>query len=202
MKILIFDTETTWFIDKKNPDLNAQPYIIQFAWIYGELEDGNFKEIKRINQFIKPKISIPYASSQVHHIYDIDVKNAPNIEDYIDQFISIINESDVIIWHNIEYDEEMIKLELKRLNREYEYRPKQVMCTMKTTVDYCQLPGSGERFKYPKLWELYKKLFWEYFIWAHDAIVDVEATLKSFLELHKIGILKLEKKREQILSLF
>lgn len=202
MKILIFDTETTWFIDKKNPDLNAQPYIIQFAWIYGELEDGNFKEIKRINQFIKPKISIPYASSQVHHIYDIDVKNAPSIEEYIDEFINIINESDVVIGHNIEYDEDMIKLELKRLGREYDYRPKQVMCTMKTTVDYCQLPGNGERFKYPKLGELYKKLFWEYFIWAHDAIVDVEATLKSFLELHKIWILKLEKKREQILSLF
>lgn len=202
MKILIFDTETTWFIDKKNPDLNAQPYIIQFAWIYGELEDGNFKEIKRINQFIKPKISIPYASSQVHHIYDIDVKNAPSIEEYIDEFINIINESDVVIGHNIEYDEDMIKLELKRLGREYDYRPKQVMCTMKTTVDYCQLPWNGERFKYPKLGELYKKLFWEYFIWAHDAIVDVEATLKSFLELHKIWILKLEKKKEQILSLF
>lgn len=202
MKILIFDTETTWFIDKKNPDLSAQPYIIQFAWIYGELVDGEFREIKRINQFIKPKISIPYAASQVHHIYDIDIKNAPSIEEYIDDFLQIINESDVVIGHNIEYDEEMIKLELKRLEREYDYRPKQVMCTMKTTVDYCALPGSGERFKYPKLWELYKKLFWEYFIWAHDAIVDVEATLKAFLELHKIGVLKLEEKKHQILSLF
>lgn len=202
MKILIFDTETTWFIDKKNPALDAQPYIIQFAWIYGELIDGDFSEIKRINQFIKPKISIPYAASQVHHIYDIDVKNAPSIEAYIDDFLQIINQSDVIIGHNIEYDEEMIKLELKRLGRDYEYRPKQVMCTMKTTVDYCALPGSGERFKYPKLGELYKKLFGEYFIGAHDAIVDVEATLKAFLQLHKIGILKLEEKKHQILSLF
>lgn len=202
MKILIFDTETTWFIDKKNPNLDAQPYIIQFAWIYGELIDGEFSEIKRINQFIKPKISIPYAASQVHHIYDIDVKNAPSIETYIDDFLEIINQSDVIIGHNIEYDEEMIKLELKRLGRDYEYRPKQVMCTMKTTVDYCALPGSGERFKYPKLGELYKKLFGEYFIGAHDAIVDVEATLKAFLQLHKIGVLKLEEKKHQILSLF
>lgn len=202
MKILIFDTETTWFIDKKNPDLQAQPYIIQFAWIYGELKNNNFQEIKRINQFIKPKISIPYASSQVHHIYDIDVKNAPSIEEYIDEFLSVINESDVVIWHNIEYDEDMIKLELKRLNREYEYRPKQIICTMKTTVDYCALPGSWERFKYPKLGELYKKLFWEYFLWAHDAIIDVEATLRAFLELHKIGIIKLEEKKHQVLSLF
>jgi len=46
---------------------------------------------------IKPKISIPYASSQIHHIYDIDVKNAPSIEEYIDEFLQIINESDVVI---------------------------------------------------------------------------------------------------------
>lgn len=202
MKILVFDTETTWFIDKKNPDLNSQPYIIQFAWIFGELKNWEWTEIKRINQFIKPKISIPYAASQVHHIYDIDVKNAPPIEEYIDDFLNIINESDVVIGHNIEYDEDMIKLELKRLGREFEYRPQQVLCTMKQTVDYCKLPWNWERFKYPKLWELYKKLFWEYFIWAHDAIVDVEATLKAFLELHKLQVVKIQEKKHQVLSLF
>lgn len=202
MKIFVFDTETTWFIDKKNPNLDAQPYIIQFAGIFGELERGKFTEIKRLNQFIKPKISIPYAASQVHHIYDIDVKNAPPIEAYIDEFLKVINESDVIIGHNIEYDEEMIKLELKRLHREHDYRPNQVLCTMKRTVDFCALPGNGERFKYPKLWELYKKLFGEYFIGAHDAIVDVEATLKAFLELNQKGVITLNEKKHQVLSLF
>gem|GEM_PF-2687460 len=34
----------------------------------------------------------------------------------------------------------MIKLELKRLGREYEYTPKQILCTMKNTVEYCKLP--------------------------------------------------------------
>jgi hypothetical protein len=38
MKIFVFDTETTGFIDKKIPDLSAQPYIIQFAGILGELK--------------------------------------------------------------------------------------------------------------------------------------------------------------------
>lgn len=202
MKILVFDTETTWFIDKKTTDLSKQPYIVQFAGIYGELKDDIFTELKRVNQLIKPKIPIPYGSSQVHHIYDIDVKNAPNIESCIDEFIDLINRSDAIIGHNIEYDEDMIKLELKRLSREYDYHPKQVICTMKNTVDFCALPWNWERFKYPKLWELYKTLFWEYFVGAHDAIVDVEATLKAFLELHKKKVILLEEKKEQILSLF
>lgn len=202
MKILVFDTETTWFIDKKNPDLNAQPYIVQFAWIIWELKDWKFSEISRINQFIKPKISIPFASSQVHHIYDIDVKDAPPIEEKIIEFVNIINNVDAIIWHNIEYDEEMIKLELKRLQKEYLYKAKQVICTMKTTVDFCGIKWNWERFKYPKLWELYKTLFWEYFIWAHDAMVDVEATLKAFLELESKKILNLKENKEEVLSLF
>lgn len=202
MKIIVFDTETTWFIDKKTTDLTKQPHIIQFAWIIWDLENWIFTEIKRINQLFKPPIPIPYDSSQVHHIYDIDVKNSPEIKEFLDNIIFEINSCDVVIWHNIEYDEDMIKLELKRLWKDYDYKPKQVLCTMKTTVDYCALKWNWERFKYPKLWELHKKVFWEYFVWAHDAIVDVEATLKIFLELYKNNIVNISPKKQQILSLF
>ena len=202
MKILVFDTETTWFIDRKETNLEKQPKIIQFAGIIWEIENNRFIEEKRVDILINPKIAIPYASSQVHSIYDIDIKDSPFIEDVINEFIWYINDVDAIVWHNIEYDEDMIKLELKRLAREYEYQPKQTICTMKTTVDFCQIKWNWERFKYPKLWELHKILFWEYFLWAHDAMVDVEATLKCFVELVKKWVIKLEKKESEILSLF
>lgn len=202
MKIFVFDTETTWFINKKEPNnLEIQPKIIQFAWILWNLENWKFTEEKRVDILINPKESIPFASSKVHHIYDIDVKNAPFIEDKIEEILSYINDSDAIIWHNIEYDEEMIKVELRRLNQEYRYTPKQVICTMKTTVDFCAIKWNWERFKYPKLWELHKKLFDEYFIWAHDALTDVEATLRCFIELTNKWILKVEKK-EEAMTLF
>lgn len=196
MKIFVFDTETTWFINKKDPSLEAQPKIIQFAGIFWDLEDWIFKEEKRVDILINPKMPIPFESSKVHHLYDIDVKNAPFIEDKIDEIMSYINDSDAIIWHNIEYDEDMIKIELKRLNQEYRYQPKQVICTMKNTVDFCAIKWNWERFKYPKLWELHKKLFDEYFIWAHDAMTDVEATLRCFVELSKTWIIKIEKPQE------
>jgi len=202
MKIFVFDTETTGFINKKDLRLEAQPKIVQFAWIFGEVIWDTFSEIERINILINPEIPIPFWASQVHHIYDIDIKDKPVIIDTIDSMMYYINESDAIIWHNIEYDEEMIKFELKRLNRDYEYKPKQVICTMKTTVDFCSIKWNWERFKYPKLWELHKKLFNKYFIWAHDAMTDVEATLNCFLELHKLWILKLEEKKQEIMSLF
>lgn len=202
MKIFVYDTETTWFINKKETNLDLQPKIVQFAWILWEIKDWEFIEEKRINLLINPRIPIPFPASQVHHLYDIDVKNAPFIEEVLDEIMSYINEPDINIWHNIEYDEGMLKIELKRLWKEYLYSPKQVKCTMKTTVDYCALQWNWARFKYPKLWELHKKIFWEYFIWAHDAMTDVEATLRCFIELVKLWVIKIEEKKDEVMSLF
>lgn len=202
MKIFVFDTETTWFINKKETDLEKQPKILQFAWILWDLTDWVFTREKVVDILVDPKMPIPYWSSQVHHIYDIDIKWAPFIEDVIDEMVSYINDADVIVWHNIQYDEDMVKLELKRLESEYKYKPKQVVCTMKTTVDFCALQWKWERLKYPKLWELHKKLFDEYFVWAHDALTDVEATLRSFIELVDKWVIKIEEKNEEVMSLF
>ncbi len=202
MKILVFDTETTGFIDKKNPSLEVQPHIIQFAGILWELHNGVYKELERKDILIHPGISIPYGASQVHHIYDIDIKDALPMERHIDEIMNFLGQADMIIGHNIEYDEDMIKLELARQQKLHMYHPAGTLCTMKSTVDFCALQGNGERFKYPKLGELYKKLFGEYFIGAHDAMTDVEATLRCFLELEKQKILFLGERKQAVLSLF
>ena len=206
MKIFVFDTETTWFIDKKEKDLDKQPYVIQFAWILWDInEEWDFIEEKRVNILINPWSPIPYGSSQIHHIYDIDIKDKPRIDKAIDDILYYINTPDLIIGHNIEYDENMIKLELQRLSRLHDYKAKQTICTMNGSINYCKLPKRNENspwFKRPKLGELHKKLFNKYFIWAHDAMVDVEATLKCFVELYKQKIITIEEKSENIMSLF
>lgn len=198
----MYDTETTGFINKKDPNLDAQPYVIQFAGILGELNDGKYTEIARKDILIKPPISIPYWASQVHHLYDIDVQDKEPMKHQIDEIMDFMNQAEVLIGHNIEYDEDMMKLELRRYEKLHLYNPTQVLCSMKSTVDFCALQGKWERFKYPKLGELYKKLFGEYFIGAHDAMVDVEATLKCFLELEKKWVMKLEEKTQEVMSLF
>lgn len=205
MKIFVFDTETTWFIDKKEKNLELQPNIIQFAWILWTYKNWKFSEENRVNILINPKKSIPFNSSEIHHIYDIDVKDAPYIEDVIEEILEYINTPDIIIWHNIEYDTDILKLELKRLWLEYKYNPKQIICTMDSSINFCKLAKKNEFsswYKRPKLWELHKKIFWEYFIWAHDAIIDVEATLKCFVELVKNNTIELKETKEEIMSLF
>ena len=148
MKIFVFDTETTGFINKKEKSLENQPKIIQFAWIYWELKDWEFIEEKQVDILINPEMPIPYASSQVHHLYDIDVKDAQTFKNVVDDILYYINTPDIIIWHNIEYDEDMLKLELRRLDRLYDYKPKSSACTMKETVNFCKIEWNWNRFKY------------------------------------------------------
>lgn len=205
MKIFVFDTETTGFIDKKQSDLSKQPYIIQFAGILWELQNGKWTEIERINELVKPPVLIPYASSQVHHLYDIDMQGKIDFSKHVDTFLKFINDVDGIVGHNIEYDESMFRLEMKRLGREHDYHPVQSVCTMYSSRDFCKLPKKmvwSPGYKLPKLWELHKILFWEYFSGAHDAMVDVEATLKCFVELVNKGVINIKKKQQNTMSLF
>jgi len=118
MRAFVFDTETTGF-SVKGGSLDQQPYIVQFAGILGEIDRENgFVEIERIDQLVKPRIPIPFASSQVHGIYDRDVANAPYLEEVVDGFLKYLNTTDAVVGHNIEYDEEVIRQELARLGRE------------------------------------------------------------------------------------
>ncbi len=59
----------------------------------------------------------------------------------IDGIMNFLSQADIIVGHNIEYDEDMIKLELRRVEKPHLYNPGQVICTMKTTVDFCALQG-------------------------------------------------------------
>lgn len=200
MKAFVFDTETTGFSSKDRP-LSEQPYIVQFAGILGEASRENgFVEIERINLMIKPRISIPFGASQVHGIYDQDVENAPYIEEVISQILRFLNTADLVVGHNVEFDEQIIRDELARLGRNGDYQPMKSLCTMRTSTDYCKLPGRGFSFKSPRLGELYKHLFGEYFVGAHDAMFDVEATAKSFGELLKREVITLQE--SDIMRLF
>ena len=142
---------------------------------------------------VKPRISIPFGASQVNGIYDTDVENAPYIEDTVNGFLRYLNTSDVVVGHNIEYDEQVIRDELARLGRPGDYQPMKTICTMRSSTEYCQLAGRGFSFKAPRLGELHRHLFNEWFEGAHDAMNDVEATARAFGELVKRGVIPLQE---------
>ena len=131
MKLFVFDTETTWFVEREGP-LEVQPYIVQFSGILLELQlDKTLLEIDRIDAYVKPPISIPFGASQVHGIYDKDVQDKAVIADQVEIFLSYLNRADMVVGHNIEYDESVINYELQRLGRKGDYNPQKTLCTMK-----------------------------------------------------------------------
>lgn len=208
MKILIFDTETTGLPNKKEPDINKQPRVVQFAWIIWELRaDWYWKKEEEINILINPGIPIPHQVSQVHWIYDIDVKEKPTAKEVMPEILEKINGVDFIVAHNLKFDETLIKLEVQRLQIQgipLDYIPKGKICTMIAGTPVCKLsnPSWAKWYKSPKLQELFYFLFGKYFKWAHDALIDVKATGIAFVEMVKQGHLELEKIESKQINLF
>lgn len=108
---------------------------------------------------IKPHISIPFAASQVHGIYDKDLIEKLSFDEHLDTILKILNTAEVVIGHNIEYDEGVLGYELERYGRKGEYTPMKTLCTMRGSTEYCRLPGRGMAWKPPKLSELHRHLF-------------------------------------------
>ena len=65
---------------------------------------------------------------------------------------------------------------------------KPTVCTMKSSTDFCKLPGKYG-YKWPTLQELYKILFGEGFGNAHNSLSDIQATKKCYFKLKALGII-------------
>jgi len=205
MRIFVFDCETTGLYSKAEKDISKQPYIIQFSWILVDInQQGEWEEIERIDKLIKPPILIPYVTSQIHWLYDVDVIWKSSFAEQYKEIMKYINDN-TIVWHNVAFDVNMLQVEIERMKREWEpvdFCPKRIIDTMNSSINYCALPkkGTGKWFKRPKLQELTKKTLWHYFCWAHNAMVDVEYTLKAFAVLVREWVISL--KGEEKLTLF
>jgi len=94
-----------------------------------------------------------------------------------------------LIAHNMSFDYNILGAEMIRGNKRANKKVTRV-CTMQSTIDFCQLPGKYG-YKFPKLEELHTKLFGVNFDGAHDAFADTMACGKCFFELLRRGIIKL-----------
>ena len=135
------------------------------------------------------------------------MKNEQTFEEVAKEITYFLNTPDFIIAHNIKFDEKMIRFEYDRLLKKqlpYDFLPNNKICSMEASRYYCNLSWKfkSKKPKAPKLSELHKKLFWTFFEGAHDAMVDVEYTLKCVASLVKKNVIKFEEEEENVLSLF
>lgn len=192
-KYLFFDTETTGIPkDYKAPCTNTDnwPRLIQLGWL---LTDAEGRILSEGNHIVRPDgFEIPKAASDVHGITtEFALENGKPLLDVIFAFGADLNQSQLVVGHNLDYDLHILGAEYVRLG--YDSRimfARPTLCTMQATIQYCNIPG---RFglKWPKLMELYTKLFGQEFDGAHDAMADIVATKECFFELIRRGVVRL-----------
>ncbi|MEX2462244.1 MAG: PolC-type DNA polymerase III [Paenibacillaceae bacterium] len=100
---IVFDIETTGLSVMNNR-------IIEIAGV--KMQDG--KVIGEFSSFVNPHESIPYNITQLTHITDDMVKDAPEIETVLPQFVEFIGES-VLVAHNARFDMGFIQANCKTL---------------------------------------------------------------------------------------
>lgn len=188
---LFFDTETTGLPKRWNApitDVENWPRLVQLAWIMYD-PDGNILENR--NVVIKPEgFLIPAEASRVHGITTLIANEKGELlKNVMEEFSDKIDEAQFLIGHNISFDECIVGAEFERLRMMTTLPFKQKYCTMKSSVEYCKLPGKNG-FKAPKLSELHQVLFGCGFDDAHNALADVEATARCYWKLRELKVMR------------
>jgi len=194
MKI-IFDTETTGLPKNYNApasDLNNWPRICQLSWIVIEDSYDGKNHIEVGDFIIKPDgWVIPEEVSKIHGITQkMAEETGVPIKDALRAFIEAVRKVNTIIAHNISFDDKVVGAEIFRMSGNAEYweslkAGKKMICTMKSSINFCALPN----LKWPKLVELHQELFGTEFEGAHNALFDVLACAKCYQELVKIKVI-------------
>lgn len=187
---IFFDTETTGTpLNYKAPSSDARnwPRLVQLGWI---LMTENGKKVSDKNYIVKPNgFTIPADATKIHNITTkMALEQGRELSFVIDEFLKDFNKAKYVVGHNIDFDKKIVGAELIRLSKPDIMNSKKAFCTMKSSTDFCKIPGCYG-YKYPKLQELYHKLFGRDFEDAHDAASDIEATQQCFWELRKKGLI-------------
>ena len=106
-RVLGFDLETTGF----NP---RQDRVVQFALV-GSDSDGSPLSMQSL---VNPGCRIPVESSNVHGIFDEDVREAESFGEHLDSICEMI-EGSIIVGHNVvAFDWRFLEMECIRIGRE------------------------------------------------------------------------------------
>ena len=192
MKLIIFDSETTGLAKDRNAsykEIDKWPRLVQLAWVV-----YNDRALtSRVNYIVKPcGFIIPKSSSDIHGITTEQAsEQGDKIEKVLTHFLEDCKDADALIGHNIKFDLNVVQAEMHRLNLG-NLLAFNTLDTMELSVDYCKIPNNQHGYRFPKLIELYSKLFSRTFDDMHNAMADVLATAKCFWSLYDRRIINRE----------
>lgn len=202
MKILIFDVETTGLLPKiiKTEDIESYPYIIQLSFILFDTNKNVLLDYFDNYIIQKRHTKIPKDVTRLTGINKEMCLSGVTIITGLDRIYNAMKDADCIVAHNIEFDSRMLFIELMR-NRSYidnnivdgklfdiiTLIEKSNYCTMKNGINICKIVAKSregkEYYKWPKLSELYKKLFDNEVENLHNSLVDTLVCLRCCLKM-------------------
>ncbi len=196
MRTLIFDTETTGLADFKRPnDWKRQPALVQL----GAVLANEAEVLSKISLIVNPGTIIPVQAADVHGITSAKAQafGVPPVV-AIGLFNNLLRLADRVVGHNIDFDLIVMHAAYARLGRPISLLDKNHLphiCTMKSATPAINLPPTAKmkragfnKPKPPKLEEAIKFFFDEKLEGAHDALIDVFATLRVLRELERRGV--------------
>lgn len=196
---LFFDTETSGLpLDWRRPmeDVDNWPRLVQLGYLVTN-DQGIL--VNKAEFIVKPSgFEIPEHVSRVH---GITTERAMTEGKYVQFVMNYFHEwtllSDTIVGHNSDFDVNVLGAEFIRQGRENPFKGKTIIDTMKSSTDYCKIPSPYRMggYKWPKLSELYERLFNVPLAQSHTALDDIQATAKCFFELKRLGVINLEKEK-------
>ena len=208
MKIITFDTETTGLPKIKmitEKTLHLWPHIVQFSYVIYDNETNNV--LKTVDHIIKvpENVVITEENSNIHGITDAMSKTrGQDIKEVLKDFMEDYNNADIVVAHNMEFDFNIIKVELMRQiysDKQTSFQKEEVTqnlnslkasnklcCTMQESVDICNIKAltrdGREYVKFPSLSELHKHLFSVVPKKLHNSLNDVLICLRCFYKMH------------------
>ena len=208
MKIITFDTETTGLPKIKmitEKTLHLWPHIVQFSYVIYNNETNTV--LKMVDHIVKvpDSVVITEENSNIHGITDSMSKTSGvDIKDVLTEFMEDYNNADIIVAHNMEFDFNIIKVELMRQiyddkqtgsqkeqvtqNLNTLKTSKKLCCTMQESVELCNIKAltrdGKEYVKFPSLSELHKHLFNVVPKKLHNSLNDVLICLRCFYKMH------------------
>lgn len=191
---LFFDTETTGLPkDWKAPSsaVNNWPRMVQIAWV---LTDDAGNTLETYSAIVRPEgFVIPREASDIHRVTQARaLAEGQPLPDVLAAFTATMAKARQLVAHNIAFDEMILGCEYHRVTGKDPLRKIARACTMKNDeiIEWAAIPphryGS---YKWPTLEQLHRKLFKTGVPDAHDALVDVEATVRCYFELRRRGVI-------------
>jgi DNA polymerase III epsilon subunit-like protein len=191
--MIVFDTETTGFLEPSLSSPDRQPRIVEIAmanilFADQDLPDkdfyidriGNVIVLSTWTMLINPGMSIDPKFSKITGITDAMLAEAPKFVTQLPHIQDFFLGQREMVAHNLSFDRGVLAEELKRIDRLLNFPwPIEHICTVERSQDL--------HLKDRKLSTLYEHYFGEQLKQNHRAMDDVYTTIKVIDRMHAEG---------------